>query len=116
MKKTIIAISIIALSIIALFFAAPAFAAWPDEAPLPAKLYAAQTAYCAYFADPSATPTPSQWALVKAYRDARGDISRFLNTQAQLEGLSDASTYAAVKGWLDAKEATVIKLFELAPQ
>ncbi|HQP89036.1 MAG TPA: hypothetical protein PLL76_22500 [Thermoanaerobaculia bacterium] len=102
--------------LVTLLASGSALAAWPDEAPLPVKLYAAQTAYCAYFADPSATPTPSQWALVKAYRDARGDISRFLNTQAQLEGLSDASTYAATKAWLDAKEATVIKLFELAPQ
>lgn len=104
------------LLLLALLCATSAFAAWPDGEQLGTKLNAGMNAYCSYFADPSATPTAAQWALVKAYRDGRANINRFLTIQAQLEGLSDASTYAAVKGWLDAKEATVIKLFELAPQ
>jgi hypothetical protein len=88
--------------------------AFPDNEQLGTKLGAAMNAYCSYFADPGASPSAAQWALVKAYRDGRGDINRFLTIEAQLEGLTDASTYASVKAWLDAKEATVIKLFELA--
>lgn len=88
--------------------------AFPDNEQLGTKLNASMNAYCSYFADPGASPSAAQWALVKAYRDGRADINRFLTIEAQLEGLTDASTYTAVKGWLDAKEATLIKLFELA--
>lgn len=103
--------SLLAFLLLAILVAAPAFAAWPDAEPLGTKLNAAGIAYAAYWADPGATPTPAQLALAKEYTNGMPTVGRFLTVYAQLSGLSDASTYATVKAWLDAREAMLTKLF-----
>ncbi len=99
--------------LVTLLASGSALAAWPDEEPLNVKLNASGIAYASYWAAPSATPTPAQLALAKAYVDGRGDISRYITVLARLNGLTEESPYLAVKAWLDAREPELIKLFGL---
>lgn len=85
--------------------------AFPDNEQLGAKLNSAGIAYAAYWADPGAHPTSSQFALAKEYTAGMPTVGRFVTIYAQLSGLSDATPYADVKTWLDAREAMLIKLF-----
>lgn len=106
MKRTLcVVLALILLS------AGSAFAAWPDNEQLGTKLNAAGIAYAAYWADPGASPTAAQFALAKEYTAGMPTVGRFLTIYAQLSGLSDASNYATVKAWLDARESMLIKLF-----
>jgi hypothetical protein len=106
-------IGIVLVLVLAVIVPGSAFAAWPDEEPLNVKLNASGIAYASYWAAPSATPTPAQLALAKAYVDGRGDISRYLTVLARLNGLTEESPYLTVKAWLDAREPELIKLFGL---
>lgn len=87
--------------------------AWPDDEQLGTKLAAAGIAYASYWGAPSATPTAGQLALARQYVNHLGVANQYLTILAQINGLSDASTYTAVKTWLDAREPEVIKLFGL---
>ena len=87
--------------------------AFPDGEQLGTKLGAAGIAYASYWGAPSATPNPGQIALCKEFVNGLGVTNRYLTILAQLNGMTDATPYAEVKAWLDAREPELIKLFGL---
>ena len=85
--------------------------AYPDNDNFDGKLRAAMNAYAQYQGNPAVTPSAAQLALAKDFISSSPITYQYLWIAGHLAGLTDASTYADMKAWLDAREAELIKLF-----
>lgn len=85
--------------------------AFPDSEPLGTKLTTAMVHYASYWGSPSAHPTDGQMKLALDFSKGGPTTNYYLTTLAHLEQFTDATPYATVDSWLNAREAELIKLF-----
>lgn len=85
--------------------------AYPDTEPFGTKLITSMVHYASYWGAPSASPTEGQLKLALDFSKGGPTTNYYLTVLGHLEGFTDATSYAVIDAWLNARESELIKLF-----